>query len=321
MIAAVGLAAAVAVGCGKDKGNGAGGGGGGGAAGAAAASRSAFDLFPSTTRMIFGMNFASLTKSKIWADLEKFATQQAGDDIAKFKATCGMDPFTIVQSVVVGADPKDDKSAVVVVKGDLDRAKILDCAKKVAAQDGETVDIEEDGKIVGIKADGKTHYLAWLDDHTIVTGPRAENNKQALKDLIAAKDSITANKEFMALVNNTDPKATFWGAGYIPADAAGGGPRPKAVYGSVDMASGLKVDVVAQFETADDAKMTADQANQMMGMAKADPTMGKFVSKLSIAAADKDLQIKANFSDAEVGELIDLVKKQLPMMMMMGAGH
>jgi len=336
VVLSLGIAALAASGCGKDKKEGAKddkttAGAPAGDKGAArpgkagGSAQSAFALFPKESNMVAGINVSALRGTALWNKFQPMLQQQAGDELKEFTATCGIDPFQALDAIVIGGNVGDEESMVIAIKGNLDKAKVLDCAKKVAEKEGEKLEIEEDGQIVGFSDGNEKMYVAWLDDGTIVTGPKAENNKDWLKGVLSGGSSITENKDFMALVGSTDSNASLWFAMVPPANdnpfgKMGAGPAPKAMYASIDLKAGLKVDAGLRYDKADDAKMTADQFNQMMGPMKADPTFGKYIAKTAVSTAANDLIVKVDLNQAEFDELMKMLEQQLPMLMMMAGG-
>lgn len=332
------IAALAVVGCGKDKKEG--GDEAKGAAGAPSVKdgpgaarakatgggglKTAFALFPKESNMIAGINISALRGTALWSKFTPMLQEQAGDDFKEFTATCGIDPLNAIDTIIVGGNVKDDKNMVIVVKGNLDKAKVLECAKKISAKENSDLKIEEDGQIVGFIEGDDSMYVAWLDDGTIVTGPGAEGNKDWLKGVLSGGASVADNKELMDLVNNTDSGSSLWFAMIPPADdnpfAAMGGPAPMAMFGSIELGKGLKLDAGLRYAKADDAKMLADQANQMMGPMKSDPTFGKYLNKTSVSTSGNDMIIKVDLNQAELDELTKMVEQQLPMLMMMAGG-
>ncbi len=338
VVLTVGIAALAFAGCDKDKKDKKGGDtpaakGGGEAAGPGAArakgggsAKSAFNLLPSSSNMVLGINVGALRGTALWKQYAPMIKQQAGEEFKEFTATCGIDPFTAVDSVVIGGDTANEKNMVVAIKGNVPKAKVLECAKKMAEKEGEKIEIKEDGDLVGFSEDGgDTMWVAWLADGTIVTGGGAENNPDWLKGVISGKDSITSNKEFMGLVNSTDSNASVWFAMQPPADdnpfqGMPTGEPPTALFASVDLKSGLKLDAGMRFKSADGAKALAEQANAAMGGMKSDPNVGKYIEKTKVSTSGNDLIVKIDLNQAEFDELMQQLQQQLPMLMMMMGG-
>jgi hypothetical protein len=338
LVLSIGIAALAAAGCGKDKkdeskdkataGETKAGGDAPGAARAQAggSAASAFALFPKDSNMVAGINVSALRGTPLWNKFAPLIQQQAGSELKEFTAACGIDPFNAIDSVVVGGNSEDDKNMVIAIKGNLEKGKVIECAKKIAAKDGTDLKIEEDGQIVGFVEGGEQMYVAWLDDGTIVTGPGAEGNKDWLEGVLSGGASVTGNKAFMDLVNNTDSNSSVWfaiipPAGDNPFNAMGaGGPKPDSMYASINLGKGLKIDAGLRFAKPDDAKMLADQANQMMGPMKSDPTFGKYLAKTAISTSGNDVVVKVDLNQAEFDELLKMLEQQLPMLMMMAGG-
>lgn len=309
-------------------GGGAAAGGGGAAAGGGGGATTAWGVFPKDTDVVVGINGDKLRESKLWQQFSPMIAEKAKEELGDLKDSCGIDALTAINAVVIGANTKDSENAVIVVKTNgLKRADLNKCAQTMATKKSETLEITDDGKLGAYKdKEGKTMWVGWLDDTSAVISPKAEDNKDYMTDRLAGKDSLSDNKDIMDLLNNVDTKATLWFAikseMLSQSPAAAMGMKPTAVFGSLLLTAGLKLDMGVRFGTADEAKAAADQANQAMEAGKADPNMGKFISKVSIAANGADLIVKLDLNEQEFNELLQMVMTQLgPMLqMMMGGG-
>jgi|GEM_PF-3656210 len=306
--------AAVAVGCGKKKAEGP------GAekaeeAGVGAGTGSGFAIFPATANpVIVGMNFENMRGSTLWKELWPMAEQTAAEDLKKFEAACGMG-INNVKNVVFGGDAKKmgdgGKGMVMSVTGDLPQAKVIECIKKVAAEEKEEVEVVEDGQYVNFKnPKGDESIWVHFSDGGVVIAPEAD--KAYLQARVEGKDPITSNKEFMAMIDKVDTGGTMW---FAANGGMEGADQPTGGHGSVRLDSGLKADIVATFKTAEEAGKMATQANTQMEGAKAMPQVAKFVDKVKVTSEAADLKVNIDLSDAEVKEIIAMAKAQLPMLM------
>jgi hypothetical protein len=339
--------AALAVGCGKEKkkdgegGEGGGGtaateGGGAGAArptegggGASAASAGGFSVFHQGADVIVGINAGKLRDSKLFKDLWPMVQAEADKELGKVKEACGVDVVTTIDSVIMGVSTSDEDAATIVVKTGTGRDKMHECAQALAKADGKDLQVAKEGNISGFTEGGETMYIGFLDDKTMVISPKGEGDKTFVVDRLAGKEPLTGNAGMMDLLKNVDSKnSSIWMVAMPPAGGdnpfaamAGGGAAPTAMFASILLDSGLKIDAGVRYASPDDAKKTVEMANTMMGAAKQDPTMGKFVSKASLTANGNDVIFKLDLNEAEFTELMNVVKQQLgPMLMMMMGG-
>ena len=145
-----------------------------------AASKTSFAVFSKDYDFVVGLNANSLRSSGLW---KKFGPMIEGQlnsekDYKAFKDTCGFDPVSKIQSVIIAGNSakqgaKPDVSMV--IKG-FNKGEAKACAEKMAKKEGEELKIEEDGKLMKVSGKGDTMWLAWLDDGTVFTGSGAEGD-------------------------------------------------------------------------------------------------------------------------------------------------
>lgn len=321
-------------GCGKDKkkDDGAGGetaGGGGDKGGAArpgggGAASGVYAVMPADSDMVVGINLGGLKGTPLWDKVWPMIEQEAGSELADFKATCGVDPADAVKSITVGGKQADEDHLVIVAKLGVGKDKVKECLQAYAKKEGEDVEIIEDGQIFGIKgADGKSMWAAWLDDTTLMTSPGAEDNRAFIEERLKGGGSAKDNATFMAVAGQADSSSTLWMAMNMPPEAGaamGGMAAPKQMWLSLSLTKGMKLNLGVRFEKAADAKSMADMANAQMGPMAADPMVGKFIKKTKIAANGNDIMIDIDLNEQEFTELWAMVEQQLPMLMMMMGG-
>ncbi len=260
----VGVAAVLAVaaaGCKKDekKEAGAGPGASGGAAGAsgeaALPAKTGFAVFPASSKMIAGFNFASARSSALWGMYKDRVEAAMAKDAADFKGVCGFDPFTQVQSVVAGGNPESEE-LVVVLRG-VARDQLKSCGEKMMVKQGKKLSVTDDGSLSLYQMDDQQIWGAWLDDSTGVFTPKKD--KAFVAQRAAGEAGLGEGGELMALLKNVDTGATLYFAG--TADSMGAGnpasamaPGAKGFFGSIKAADGLAVDAGIRFDTAENAK-------------------------------------------------------------------
>lgn len=123
-----------------DKGKGGGGGGASGPTGAAGAAavapakgglNRALAAMPKDTEVILGIDIGKLRGSDLFKKYEPMLMQAIGDDLKKFKDTCGFDPMQKLSGVLIGGKGSggDMSQGTIFVRG-FERAATIECLKK-----------------------------------------------------------------------------------------------------------------------------------------------------------------------------------------------
>ncbi len=168
LVGAVAIAALAATGCKKeektDPAAAAGGGapgGGGAATQQAVPAQTGFAVFPATSKVVGGINLNSARSSALWAMYKDQIEAATSKELAEFKTACGFDPFTQLQSLVIGGDPNAEEM-VVVAKG-LQREQIKTCGEKLASKEGKKFSVADEGNLSHYEMEGEKFWGAWLD--------------------------------------------------------------------------------------------------------------------------------------------------------------
>ncbi len=311
------LAFVAAVAC--DKGKSGGGAGGGGATGAAGASAiapakggldRALSAMPKDTEFVVGVDVAKLRKSALFKKYEGKLMEQIGGDLAKFKATCGFDPMEKLTGVLVGGSGANMANGTFFVRG-FERAAAMDCLKKHEASEkaaGKAAALTVDGDYVEFTDGGgadNVMRMMWLDDQTALMIKQGEMTagKDALAAAAGAKagEGLTSSKAFTDLLAKTSTSAPLWFVMKGDSAMAGDSPIPfKAVYGSVDVSSGIAAAVRLWMSSADEAKSAAADLNKQAEMAKA-------FADISIKADGEDLALSVKMSQSQLEQITKMV--------------
>ncbi|WP_428265122.1 hypothetical protein [Haliangium sp.] len=319
-IAAVSIAALLfATACKKDEESAEGKAGEEGAAKHDEAAKGAYAYMPKEANFVIGVNPAQLAASSIFKQLaEPMIKQQAGENYDQIQGKC----ISTVQSVTVGGVAEKEDTVVVAVKG-MDKAALSACAELAAAMGEDKVEISDDGGLTKVVSEGETAWIGWLDDKTMVMGGEAKD-KAVVEALVARKEGLS---DVMAgLVGNTDTKAGLWFAmqNPKPSEPMGGMPyKVETAHGSINLASGIKINVGAKAASPEDAQKMVEEATGQLSQMKDQPPFGKYVAKAEIKADGANVNFTMALSDEDVNEIIPVVQQQVMpmlMMMMMSAG-
>jgi hypothetical protein len=280
--------------------------------------KAAFSVFPKNTSLVLGLDFGHITGGDLYKKFKPMFESQiaeAGEELAKLKDKCGIDPFTDFKSAIVGAEmdedmEPDEKTMLVIIKGPA-RSKLVECGKKMAEEDGPK--FTEEGKFTKVEEEGEeAKWIGWMDDNTMAIAPKMD--KATLEARLAGKDGMDGNKEMMDLLGNTDMSSGLWFAmapkGGIKAPAGGMGMPAgnfKAAFGSVSVKSGLSVDFGMRTGSSDEASEMASQLKKQISQMK--PMLGpagKFADKLELDSKGADLIIAISLSVSDIEELMEI---------------
>jgi hypothetical protein len=270
--------------------------------------------FPADSEMLFGVSFGAVRSSALWDKYRDMviAGLDSDGELAEFQEACGFDPFTKLESVMFGGSTADDDRMVVVVHG-FSRDEIATCGEGVAGLEDEEFNVTDDGKLSHYTVGEEELWVAWLDDRTLMTGPRAETDKEWLASRASGENGLAADSELASLVEGLDRAAGVW-FGMIPADdspmgggmAMAGGPQPEAIYGSVAPSDGVSISTGVRFSSADEANEVLTQAQQMLQMVKLQAgDLGKFIDKAEMSTEDADMLVRIALSEQDLTELVD----------------
>jgi hypothetical protein len=264
-------------------------------------------LLPVDSEVVVGLNFSQLQKSALW---KKFVEPQMmkGDTQAKmaeFKAKCGFDPMSAVQSISMGLKGVggDSPTGVVVVHGP-EKSKVMGCLDKMkdeAAKDGST--ITKDGDIVMVKSKkGDTFAFTYVNDTTLlgVVGPDATS--AGVKAAAAGTSALKTSQAFVDMYSKINTSDSLWvlmnGNSKAFDKAAQMGFKPKAVFGSVNVTDGLTVNMRVRLDTPDQAAQITNMATSQVAQFKA------MVDKLEIVAEGADVKLDLALSTQKLEALI-----------------
>jgi hypothetical protein len=265
-------------------------------------------LLPVDSEIVMGLNFAQLQQSSLWKQfvepqMMKGDTQQK---MAEFKAKCGFDPMSAVQSLSIGLKNVGGAGApdgVIVVHG-TDKTKVMACLDKMkdeAQKDGST--IEKDGDVVNIKSkNGENMAFTYVSNDTLVAVIGTQANTAGVKAAAAGTSALKTSATFVEMYGKINKGDSLWmlmnGNSKAFDKAAALGFKPKAVFGSVNVTDGLTLDLRVRLDTP-------DQAVQIANMAKGQTQQFvKMVDKLDIAAEQSDVKINIALSNQKLQALI-----------------
>jgi hypothetical protein len=311
--------------CDKGKsGGGAGPSGPTGAAGAAAIApakgglQRALAAMPKDSEVIMGIDFAKLRASALFKKYEPMIMARVGDDLKKFQETCGFNPVEKLAGMIVGGKGREMSDGTIFVRG-FDKTSAVDCLKKREASEkaaGKPAVLVVDGDYVEYTEDDPSDAMRvlFVDDQTAMMVKQGEGtaSKDVLVAAAAAKDGdgLTGSKAFTDLLAKTHTGSALWFVikGDSPMLQMAQMLKFKAVYGSVDVGSGINGTFRMWMNSAEEAKSSASELSKQIDQVKATP-FGSVASDVSAKADGEDVVIRIKLTQGQLEEIAKLAQQ------------
>ena len=260
-------------------------------------------FLPIDSEVVLRLDAGQLRQSELWRMVEPRLA--AVSELGRFKQACGIDPVTSIQAITVGLKKLGDATpeGVIVIKG-IDRARLTECATRLAARDQSLV---VDAGFVRIQATGTDPSIAltFIDARTLVAELGPSVTTDSLRGHLEAGSPLRGSPAFMQMLALVDLEAATWGvfngSSKVFDQASAMGVRPKAVFGSVRLASGLDVKVRIRLDSAPQAQSLTSTVQGQLGMAQA------FFDRLEVTAEDADMVVAAGMNDQQLANMVGML--------------
>jgi hypothetical protein len=268
---------------------------------------------PADAKLVFGVDLAALQKTQVFATLWPKLLDKTGAApvLEMMKTSCQIDPFAVVQAVVIGMSDDQEEGAGYVAVSGLDRAKLVSCLQRTVKSTDKNakVSVKQDGNITEVTSGKDSMFLGWASKDVVVV-PLHDPDKAKLVKWMAGKGALakTAVGKQLAKVNTS---AAIWGAGEGSKEVQSG-VVAKGGYGALTFAKGnLSADVHARLESAAQATTLAGDANQKLDEAKQGalipPAIVALLKTITIAAVDDEVVLKASMLESDVASVLALM--------------
>jgi hypothetical protein len=284
-------------------------------------------LVPKETDLILMANVARMRNTAMWRKLldlrdgEPNAKKQFDDFVQK----CSLDPFKQIDSRFVAVPQSaggDNKEFAVILRGQFDEAKLVQCAKDEAKKDGRDVTVTEyNGKKLYTDNQKGEAFATFLDGKTAVIGGKEWIKK--VVDLAAGKgDSAKSNAPLADLMKRAKTSDALWGAGIIPQSTRDGFKNDpklasagsmKNVFGSIDFQSGFAADVNVDTGSEADAKDLVAKTTAQIAEAKKSPQfmlmgLAQYLDGVKIDNKAATYHVAISYNQQQVDDMINRVK-------------
>jgi hypothetical protein len=258
-------------------------------------------LIPSTMQLVASLDWPRVHSSALFGQFVQ-PKLDAEPQLTMVKSTCGFDPFATVTSVTLAvADLDRGKSdAEVIVRG-LPRDQWLACLPKLVTQAPAGSKVVQDKDTWTFSKDNDTVAMRFINASTalLVLGQHASQvGTDALLD--GGASAMPSSQAYVAMQAKLTGHAAWFVAnmaGHPTSDM----PGLSAVFGSADVSDGLAADITLRFASPDAAQSQAQQ------LKAASAQLQMFVTKLDIAANDKDVGVQAAIDHDKLVQLLQLM--------------
>lgn len=262
-----------------------------------------YALFPADATFVMGVTGEQVRKSKLaMGYLSQFA---GGVDQLKQLKACGLDLVNQLDTMVVAIN-QASTDGVMVVRG-FTAGDLSQCATRAP-----DLTLTQEGNLQVVVRKEHKAYVAWLDSNTALVG-RTKAKIEAGRD---SQGGLDKNGAMTALLDKIDTGAALYVSMVLPADKT---QTPlgtiNGMFGSVFLDGGLKVK--AGLAMPDDAASAgaSKMINAQLGSLSSSP-FGPFLSGLKVQENGPDLGIDLSLTDDQLVKLIDMVRTN-PLIQMM----
>lgn len=283
-------------------------------------------LLPIDSELVMGVDLEKVTKSELWKEYiaERVVSDSVKGVLDELKTKCELDAMEVVKSAAVGVKGLQGQSrdGVIVVHG-LDKAKTTACADKIAADKQAKVEVTKEDEVAILKAKSdpaKVLAIAFVNDSTAVAVFGAKANAKDTKALIAAGSGVDKSARFVDMYNKLDTKESGWmlynGRAKAFDQLGQLGLKVGSVFGSLNVTSGLVLDLRLRVASADQATQGEALMKQQLGAAAG---MLKF-DKVDVKAEGSDLRTVITVSAPNIKPMVNQLKALAKMMGGAGGG-
>lgn len=207
---------------------------------------------------MIGFEVERIKQTELWAAIaDTLPLLVVGEDIAKLKTGCDLDPARDVRWIVVALDPSGDHDhGVAVINGAWDKAKVERCAATLGRK------VISKGEVTQYD---KQLWITWLAPDTAAIA-LDEGALPFLEEFVDFKASVLRNNNVTRMLDKVDRTAVIWAAGSLMQERSpfdelrlARGERTVASYVSVLLAAKLDARAGVEFMAPDEAERVSKE--------------------------------------------------------------
>jgi len=267
-------------------------------------------VLPTGPNVVAGLNVKTLMGTKLAQAaisdvLAKEADAQTAIDLVK--STCSIDLMTSVKDAVAAVGMETEEGVFFLGLDGLDEAKVTDCVKKIANDQGIEIKSKKSGNVVEYSAKGQTEklYIGWptKDVMAIATDP---TDKKLITKYLGGKGKLMKDGDFGAALGKVKTSAMGWMVVTAKDQEIGDtGAKMTVLYAWLDDTSTtVSTEIHVVVDSADNATKLVKEINDQLPQLQKDTSMPKSIAKLmktiKVSASDKDITVSASASETDV---------------------
>lgn len=265
-------------------------------------------FLPVDSEVVMALDANRLRATPLYQRLAPDMLSRIGGALDELNQMCGFDMLGSIRGISVGLSQvgSDNPTGVAVVSG-LPRDKSMACID--TANQKKPGQFTRDGDVVFQQASSGKVAFMFVDASTAVTYMGPDVSKQRLMTVLAGGAPLRKSPAFMemfGLVKADDPIWFFVnGNAKFMQEMAAMGVRPKAMFGSLAVDSGLAATMRVRLDSNQSAQSLAQMAQSQTQMASG------FFEKLEFTADGNDTVLSASMTQAQLDNLLAMVGSML----------
>ncbi len=274
---------------------------------------------PKSSKLVMGANIAALRPSPLYAEMMALLRGRPalGSFLTFLETEGSLNVDRDVESVVVAmpdvaltpAQANTQDTMTIVVRGKFDQKKLTDA-----------INTKFPGHPVTKEGDRVRHTIdaftiAFVSDKDLVmTTGDAGFQAKSWAAVANSKESTTANKELTTMASKVNLTRGMWLVGST-SQLAQNGPKMNVAGLTIDLVSGLKVDIIGTMNSKEDVKTSLkdfenirkEATNPMVAMMGASP----LINNMTTASKGLDVMVTTKMTAAEMQRMLGLLKASL----------
>lgn len=275
---------------------------------------------PADTKVVIGVDVATVQKTQLFATyFPRLRDQPAiANLLDAIKDGCKIDPLAVIQGIVFASSSDHEDGAMYLAVSGIDRTRLSSCLQATAqaaaprAEAGDKpgdkqakVTVKQAGDIIEVSRGGATGYVGWVGNDVIVRTLHA-TDKSSLVKWMGGKGALARSDVGRALAR-VNTAAAMWAAD-IEVRELQPGMTAKGAYGAATYARGrLSADLHFVMENAGQAGAASMIANQQLNgvnllklTGQVPPEVVAVVQGITVTTDNDEVRVKANVAEKDV---------------------
>lgn len=264
-------------------------------------------FLPADSELVASFDVQRLRATKVWRSFEPVLRTKAGPVVGELQRTCGYDPMGTLQQIAIGLrGVGGSRQAGVVVLRGLDRARLMECIDQARTKVADKVVVDRGMVSIAVEPNAPPAVFTFVDPTTMVVMAGHGTSMASAVEVLERGVPLRRSQAFLALLRGVRMHDPLWfvvhGKALEIAPVSSLGLAPRALFGSVDLASGLAAAIHVRFDTSDEAGRLTQLADAQLGLVR-----GLF-EQLEISAAEQEVLVRARMTPEQLDSVAELLQ-------------